>query len=496
MEQRTKEKGSRKVVEVVASAPMTDLLKRSIVAGSVKPIDFRVIWEKLCSEWQGPGRVQTRDLGPYKCILSFDSVENRDEALKSPVLRSLFDELRPQWGYSWSLSRRVWLEIVGIPVHLWSKDNIWNIGKLWGKPIMLDDTTEQLCSFSCARVLIDCYEWAPIMECVQLAVDGVQFEVYVKEFGREIYSAQSFPRSCPLVSLALVDSFSDNDGTGSGSDGATVPETAMIEQYSKVVEVQGTTREVEDGVISEWWDPLINDISLKRCVEGDINVNYGGWGGDFEFAEEILIMRSDKNFKRVQLGPQDSAAQLMMGHGERDAWGEYKENFGPALKDLSWFEKGKAYKGKDNRPMELQCELGLDMSEMEEGQEHVLGADQEQVLDINVGQDQMLDTRRSHKQNLGAEMGELTIPIANCISSGVESREVAEEVVRVCEEGGAIFRESEKDAIINKLSGSMSAKEMKTYSLRLRRKMTSWGRAAEGSSMEGSVAKSGEYIFY
>ncbi|MED6134326.1 hypothetical protein PIB30_036080 [Stylosanthes scabra] len=43
----------------------------------------------------GSGRINFKDLGLHKYIITLESVLVRDKALLSPILRSLFDELKP-----------------------------------------------------------------------------------------------------------------------------------------------------------------------------------------------------------------------------------------------------------------------------------------------------------------------------------------------------------------------------------------------------------------
>ncbi|MED6128748.1 hypothetical protein PIB30_100994, partial [Stylosanthes scabra] len=103
--------------------------------------------------------------------------------MEDPVLLSLFDEIRPYRNYVWCKSRRIWLELYGLPVHAWSKINFKKIVKLWGKLEMQDDVTESTSSLSVTRILIDSFQSELINEWIIVKVDDVKFEVYVKEFG-------------------------------------------------------------------------------------------------------------------------------------------------------------------------------------------------------------------------------------------------------------------------------------------------------------------------
>ncbi|MED6115784.1 hypothetical protein PIB30_094023, partial [Stylosanthes scabra] len=91
----------RKAIRVKADPTQTDILKRSLVAESLNTIRFGWTKEQIAEKWEGPCEVDCRDLGPFRCILKFETAEARDIALESPGLQSLFFEMRPQWGFTW-----------------------------------------------------------------------------------------------------------------------------------------------------------------------------------------------------------------------------------------------------------------------------------------------------------------------------------------------------------------------------------------------------------
>ncbi|MED6201717.1 hypothetical protein PIB30_097870 [Stylosanthes scabra] len=148
---------------------------------------------KLLEDWKGPGRIECRDIGPFRCLITFDTVEIKEAEVENELLLSLFDEVKPHWEIFWSLSRRIWIEIMGLPIGLWSSENYNKIVKLSGKIVRIDDRTEESKSFTTARILLDCFQWERIHEWITLRIDGREFEVFVKEFGSEVYSVQSHP---------------------------------------------------------------------------------------------------------------------------------------------------------------------------------------------------------------------------------------------------------------------------------------------------------------
>ncbi|MED6128295.1 hypothetical protein PIB30_096345 [Stylosanthes scabra] len=70
----------RKVIEATWAEDQRQRLHKSLLGVSVRPIEFRKVMEHLLEEWKGPGEIECRDIGPYKCLITFDSPEIRDEA--------------------------------------------------------------------------------------------------------------------------------------------------------------------------------------------------------------------------------------------------------------------------------------------------------------------------------------------------------------------------------------------------------------------------------
>ncbi|MED6144088.1 hypothetical protein PIB30_012175 [Stylosanthes scabra] len=234
----------RKTIKVIPDPTQMDILKRSVVADSLTTIRFGWMKEQIAEKWEGPGEVECRDLGPFRCILTFETIEARDAALVSLGLNSLFFELRPQWGFTMVRSRRVWIEVVGVPIHLWSKDTFMEIGKIWGKP-----------------------EW------ITLEDGERKFDAFVKEFGREMYSAQAHPGDYYEESLCRSGNPDVNGGQDSECNSRAVPEMAAAPENAN--EGAGTGMRKDNGMVNVAWDPVVEELITRR----DAHVG-AVWGSD------------------------------------------------------------------------------------------------------------------------------------------------------------------------------------------------------------------------
>ncbi|MED6211285.1 hypothetical protein PIB30_072225, partial [Stylosanthes scabra] len=160
---RPEPKKAKRVVHVLPSLEQNDLLDRSALRESFQPIKFGNLVVNLENHWDEYGKIEVRDIGPCKCIITFESVHECDKALENGLLLNYVDEARAYWGFKWSHSQRVWLELMRVPIHAWSKDTFDKMAKaLDGKLITPHFLTGEKASFSVARILIDYYQWEPI----------------------------------------------------------------------------------------------------------------------------------------------------------------------------------------------------------------------------------------------------------------------------------------------------------------------------------------------
>ncbi|MED6220844.1 hypothetical protein PIB30_048744 [Stylosanthes scabra] len=209
-------------------------VKQRVSQRWVEPIEFRKVMNKLLDEWNGPGEIDCRDVGPHK-----------DGAFQNELLMEVFDEVRPHWELFWNSSRRVWLEIMGMPVPVWSTENFTKIAKKWGK------------------------------------VEDKILEVFVKEFGAEVYSVSSHPN---LVSVSESSDLAVTENSlGPREEGAL-----MEDEVEPTEDVSMRKRGGIENLNSQTvMDPLIEEIiksklrnehllNMEREVGGEVGEAYEG----------------------------------------------------------------------------------------------------------------------------------------------------------------------------------------------------------------------------
>ncbi|MED6125124.1 hypothetical protein PIB30_065686 [Stylosanthes scabra] len=332
--------GNKRMVEVEPPQARTELLKRSVLAESFLPINFGCVVHAFKSLEKDFGRIEYKDLGPRKCIFFFESVESRSMALRTKFMTEYFDEIIAYWGYKWSHSRRIWLELMGLPIHTWSKDNFGRIVEaLDWKLMMLHDLTDECAFFSVARILIDCYQWQAIQEWIMVKCEEVVFDVYVKEFGAEVLNQQVHPD----------EKFNSDDSRDSAEP---VPSKNMETSSGNTLEMEPTVLEDKAnnpnvGDVPSHEDPInamMGSVQVHRREEdcGDNNFevegieieetegcksekNIGHWASHvslehFEPEAELQVNGVDHNLGLNRLFEKyvEKEAQLKLGNANQD----------------------------------------------------------------------------------------------------------------------------------------------------------------------------------
>lgn len=180
-------------------------LERSIVARLHAHRDVDSISEAFRAD--GVFNVHIRDMGGNMVLLTFPSSHDMNCMLEGGELSWLsnwFVDVKP-WkpNIKMEYSRVVWLNCYGIPINLWNANTFFNIGKLWGEIITLDEATSKKTSFSVGKVKIYTNAFEVINQSIDLEHDGmiypikvVEEQVVVNNFMKAICECKgcSFPR--------------------------------------------------------------------------------------------------------------------------------------------------------------------------------------------------------------------------------------------------------------------------------------------------------------
>ncbi|MED6118436.1 hypothetical protein PIB30_002689 [Stylosanthes scabra] len=141
-----------------------------------------------------------------KEIMTFDNVENREEALNSLFLLNHFTDVK-RWSTAKTNGKtKLWLEVLGVPVHAWCEENATKIRNVWGNVLEID--RNELQHYNLLEILVEAAVSPTIQERLSVMVQGEEIEILVKEIGRCI----EHPCQCikKAVEIKQVDIGDDN----------------------------------------------------------------------------------------------------------------------------------------------------------------------------------------------------------------------------------------------------------------------------------------------
>ncbi|XP_058220218.1 uncharacterized protein LOC131330605 isoform X2 [Rhododendron vialii] len=141
-----------------AVAKLKEITTMEIVQQALEDLDFQ--------------DVSAKSLGGMDLIITFQSKEDRQAALRNPKIQGWFKSFKPWNGEPSGKSRLVWLKCRGIPLNVWSLSSFKRIGEIWGDFITLDQETLKEESYGVGRMMIASEYLNRIDEWINITVRG------------------------------------------------------------------------------------------------------------------------------------------------------------------------------------------------------------------------------------------------------------------------------------------------------------------------------------
>jgi len=188
------------------NSDFVDWLKRSIICTSEEPRDLGALASALASGFGEFTKVCS--LSSHKFILTLPSVARMEELIcNHEELDQWFVDVKKWDKYDCCASRRVWLEIIGVPPHGWNCENFQKIANVWGRLVSLGKSISRTDSFNSMKVLIDTDILGTIEGDLVLTLEDSGYRVKIKEAGSVIQVCQS-----PHVTPSAAHSEDANEG--------------------------------------------------------------------------------------------------------------------------------------------------------------------------------------------------------------------------------------------------------------------------------------------
>jgi hypothetical protein len=178
---------------------------------------------------EGFQSIKVTDMGGNMALLRSTVEGDMQRLLRSnnECLPYYFSKLKPWNPGLIATQREVWIQIYGIPIHIWGDNFFKMIGNRFGVFVDYDEETASMARFDVARVKILTTTWASIDENVKVEVEGVCFDLWVVEekglkrrsgvvFHRELEDEGSV--AVPVAGTMEVNDVTDGDDENSGED--------------------------------------------------------------------------------------------------------------------------------------------------------------------------------------------------------------------------------------------------------------------------------------
>ncbi|KAK9699117.1 hypothetical protein RND81_08G153800 [Saponaria officinalis] len=249
-----------KIVNGVIAEQNLQWWRRSCIAETNLPREIEVFGQFLTSQWQSITKVCS--LGLYKFIITFDTAEEMEEILakEDHLLSNCFCKMYPWDPYQHCESRRIWLEIIGVPPQCWCRDNFEKIAQIWGELVCLDTSTEKGENLMVGKMLIDTRHLKTIDETIYMYAESLGFKIRVKEshnFPILYGSRESTGRNRLIGNLESYQWESDN----SEAHNYAAPTPSIVQDTFNAEDIlEGVGERLDVNV-----DPFIDEPPIENC---------------------------------------------------------------------------------------------------------------------------------------------------------------------------------------------------------------------------------------
>ncbi|GJQ98395.1 RNA-directed DNA polymerase, eukaryota [Tanacetum coccineum] len=148
------------------------------VMGRVKEFNSITNLQTILSK-EGFPSVKLVYLGGLWVMLELDNVESKLNLLQHVGVNSWFDSLQEAFPDFVSDDRVVWVDIEGIPLHIWSRDTFIKIGSKWGEVMDIEDNFGS--SFARKRLCVRTKQPDSILEKFKVILRGKVYMARAKE---------------------------------------------------------------------------------------------------------------------------------------------------------------------------------------------------------------------------------------------------------------------------------------------------------------------------
>lgn len=174
------------LIKGVKNHEKAELWQRSVVAIASSSLSSNQILECILAE--GVNTLTIKPMGGIQHLISFESIEEKNEMIASQWLEKWFVAIRNVSSASASIWKEAWISVYGVPLFGWNYENFYNIGCVFGRVKSIDYS-----NYDCAKILVisDCLF---TINCKMLIeIEEIQYKISISEDRKAIIT-------CPISS--------------------------------------------------------------------------------------------------------------------------------------------------------------------------------------------------------------------------------------------------------------------------------------------------------
>ena len=271
-------------------------LSRSLVCTTQEPRDVATLADAIIINGYGQC-TRICALSGFKFILTFQSEGDMENALQNhEELDNWFLEVKKWDKYECCETRKVWLEVIGVPPHGWNWENFKKIADIWGFLICLGKPILRTDAFDSMKLLIETDILSHIERSFILNIEDLGFRVHVRELSLSVPTIQNVK-----TSRALVDEDVDSNGEVPGF------EDLILSTASKDADAR-SDREVQHDQIEGSNHPVENRSGIRK----NSNSNLGKANDDSMLEAQDVDINSDTRTKTAQFTNNECSEEIMM----------------------------------------------------------------------------------------------------------------------------------------------------------------------------------------
>ncbi|KAJ8446697.1 LOW QUALITY PROTEIN: hypothetical protein Cgig2_002859 [Carnegiea gigantea] len=217
------EQQNERIMKGELNVEFKEWLNKSLVCTSEEPRDLGALATALISDFGQCTKICS--LNKFKFILTFPSIEQMEEVLGNhDELGHWFINVERWDEYETCETRRVWIEIFGVPPRGWKGENFRRIAELWGRVVCLGKDIDNS----------DSFEFESMKSCTSIEDSG--YRIVIKKVGSTVQVIQKVHTTSNSSMEAMDSNHEEKDDDVALDDDVACSELRRNDKMARTME--------------------------------------------------------------------------------------------------------------------------------------------------------------------------------------------------------------------------------------------------------------------